>query len=105
MLSASGRAPQRSSRVVEEVSSPGSKSRPLRSLAMYASLRALMTNVIDYAGLFPPAQLPLDQALRNYASYREGPDAWMLGRFVCPAAKLAELTSFPPLSVVGCGGD
>ncbi len=71
---------------------------------MKASLRALLSGVIDYAGLFPPAQLPLDQALKNYAEYRAGPDAWMLGRFVCPAAKLAELTQIPPLSVVGRGG-
>ncbi len=72
---------------------------------MKASLRALLSGVIDYAGLFPPAQLPLEQALKNYAEYRAGPDAWMLGRFVCPAAKLAELTEFPPLSVVGRGGN
>ncbi|HXG09880.1 MAG TPA: hypothetical protein VNK04_08840 [Gemmataceae bacterium] len=77
---------------------------------MSASLRALLAGVIDYAGLFPPAQLPLDQAIRNYARYRTGPDAWMLGRFVIPAARLAEL---PPycnevaplkLSVLGRGG-
>jgi hypothetical protein len=59
---------------------------------MSASLRALLAGVIDYAGLFPPAKLPLDQALRNYARYRHGPERWMLGRFVCPAARLAELT-------------
>ena len=46
------------------------------------SLRALLTGVIDYAGLFPPAKLPMDQALSNYLRYRDGPDAWMLGNFV-----------------------
>jgi hypothetical protein len=61
---------------------------------MVASLRALLAGVIDYAGLFPPARLPLDQAVRNYARYRQGPDAWMLGRFVCPAGRLADT---PPL--------
>jgi hypothetical protein len=71
---------------------------------MNASLRALLSGLIDYAGLFPPAQLPLDQALRNDAAYRASPDAWMLGRFVCPAARLKDLTAFPPLSVVGRGG-
>jgi hypothetical protein len=71
---------------------------------MNASLRALLTGLIDYAGLFPPAQLPLDQALQNDAAYRASPDAWMLGRFVCPAARLKDLTAFPPLSVVGRGG-
>jgi hypothetical protein len=71
---------------------------------MNASLRALLTGLIDYAGLFPPAQLQLEPALANDAAYRSGPDAWMLGRFVCPAARLKELTAFPPLSVVGRGG-
>ena len=46
---------------------------------MNASLRALLTGVVDYAGLFPPARLPLDEAIRNYARYRQGSDAWMLG--------------------------
>jgi hypothetical protein len=71
---------------------------------MTESLRALLTGVIDYAGLFPPAQLPLDQALRNYTAYRESPDAWMLARFVCPAARLKELDPVPLVTVVGRGG-
>jgi hypothetical protein len=71
---------------------------------MNASLRALLSGVIDYAGLFPPAQLPLAQAVRNDAAYRASPNAWMLGRFVCPAARLKDLAAAPPLSVVGRGG-
>lgn len=77
------------------------------------SVRALFTEIIDYAGLFPPAKLPLDQALGNYDRYRQGPDRWMLGRFVCPAASLAELTPFAdeifppvrPLALVIVGSD
>lgn len=61
---------------------------------MSPSLRALLAGIVDYAGLFPPAKLPLDQAIRNYARYRNEPEAWMLGRFVCPAARLAELAPF-----------
>jgi hypothetical protein len=68
---------------------------------MTESLRALLTGVIDYAGLFPPAQLPLDQALQNYAEYHDGAEAWMLGRFVCPAARLKELEPVPLVNVVG----
>lgn len=64
---------------------------------MFASLRALLNGVIDYAGLFPPAQLSLDQAIRNYARYRQEADAWMLGRFVIPAARLAELEPYHEL--------
>src|SRR5262249_19703803 len=61
---------------------------------MFASVRALLTGIVDYAGMFPPAKLPLDEALRNYLRYRTEPDAWMLGRFICPAARLGELTAF-----------
>jgi hypothetical protein len=80
---------------------------------MVASLQALLSGIIDYAGLFPPAKLPLDQAIRNYARYRQEPERWMLGRFVCPAARLAELAPFqelfeegPPItfSALGRGG-
>jgi len=58
---------------------------------MRASLRALLTGIIDYAGLFPPARLPLDEAVRSYFRYRSAPESWMLGRFVCPAGRLQEL--------------
>ncbi|GAB4432227.1 MAG: hypothetical protein OHK0015_19510 [Chloroflexi bacterium OHK40] len=68
---------------------------------MPASLRALLEQLIDYAGLFPPASLPLEPALRNYAAYRGGPDAWMLGRFLCPASRLAELDPLVPLFAAG----
>lgn len=52
------------------------------------SLEALMSGVIDYAGLFPPAALSLEDTLANYSSYLQGADAWMLNRLVLPAAKL-----------------
>lgn len=61
---------------------------------MEPSLRAFMAGIVDYAGLFPPAKLPLDAAIRNYATYRTQPESWMLGRFICPAAKLAELSPY-----------
>src|SRR5262249_7665669 len=58
-------------------------------------LRTLLDGIVDYAGLFPPASLDLPTAVRNYASYLEDHDAWMLGRFVIPAARLAELDAVP----------
>ena len=45
---------------------------------------------MDYAGLFPPAQLGMAEAMRSYAEYLAGPHAWMLGRFIVPVARLAE---------------
>jgi hypothetical protein len=56
-----------------------------------ASARALLAGAIDYAGLFPPAGLGMAEAVANYRRYRGGADAWALGRFVCPAARLEEL--------------
>ena len=56
-----------------------------------ASARALMAGAVDYAGLFPPAQLPLADALAEYRRALAGADAWMLGRFIVPAAQLPAL--------------
>lgn len=57
------------------------------------ALQVLLRHSIDYAGLFPPAALDMRTAVRNYARYREGSDAWALGRFVVPVARLAEFES------------
>ena len=54
------------------------------------SLRALLEELIDYAGLFPPARLDMAPAVREYADRRSGPDAWALGRFIVPSARLDE---------------
>src|SRR5437868_3433140 len=65
------------------------------------SAEALLTHLIDYAGLFPPAALPMADAVRNYASYRDGESAWMLGRFVVPAENAPAVPGGFPLSVLG----
>jgi hypothetical protein len=81
---------------------------------MLPSVRAFFSGIIDYAGLFPPAKLSLERAVANYAKYRAGGDAWMLGRFVIPAARLSELEPLASLfpggapmafSVLGRGGE
>lgn len=59
-------------------------------------LAALLERVVDYAGLFPPARLSMGDAVRAYAGYRNGPQAWMLGRFVVPAARLEEFDEAGP---------
>jgi hypothetical protein len=57
---------------------------------MNQTVRDLLTNLIDYAGLFPPAALDMATAARNYAAYRRSETSWMLGRFICPIARLEE---------------
>src|SRR5688572_22362494 len=54
------------------------------------SVRVLLSQLIDYAGLFPPSQLSMTEAVLNYATYRNSNFGWMLGRFVLPAARLDE---------------
>jgi len=56
------------------------------------SLRALLSKVVDYAGLYPPASLPLPEVIKNYERYLQSPGAWMLNRLVLPLDKLGEVT-------------
>src|SRR5205823_3562198 len=69
---------------------------------MLPSVHAFLNDIIDYAGLFPPADLPFPQAMANYLRYRQDPERWMLARFVCPAARLGELAAFR--DEIGRGG-
>ncbi len=55
-----------------------------------ASLRVLLSDLVDYAGLFPPAGLSMDAAVQNYSRYLASEDAWALGRFVLPVSRFGE---------------
>jgi hypothetical protein len=63
---------------------------------MFASVKTLLSAIVDYAGLFPPAKLDLPQAIAHYQRYRQSPEAWMLGQFVLPLSQLPELVSLLP---------
>jgi hypothetical protein len=54
------------------------------------SVRVLLNEIVDYAGLFPPSQVTMAEAVLNYATYRNSNYKWMLGRFVVPVARLDE---------------
>src|ERR1044071_6009682 len=54
------------------------------------SLQALLAKLIDYAGLYPPASLPLAIVAERYRGFRASPESWILNRLVLPAARLAE---------------
>jgi hypothetical protein len=69
--------------------------RPVRSL------RVLLEGLIDYAGLFPPAALTMQDAVRNYARYRDGEYSWALGKFVVQKERVKEVPPEFPLSVLG----
>lgn len=60
---------------------------------MQMGLRTLLAEIVDYTGLFPPANLALEEAAQSYARYRQEPEAWMLARLVCPGDRLNELAA------------
>jgi hypothetical protein len=59
-------------------------------MSMPSTLSVLLDGLIDFAGLFPPAQLEMKPMVQAY--HRAGIDArgWMLGRVIVPATRLAE---------------
>jgi hypothetical protein len=52
---------------------------------------ALLGDLIDHAPLFPPASLPLEEALDDHRRARASEQAWMVRRFVAPASRLGDL--------------
>ncbi len=54
---------------------------------------ALFERLIDDAGLFPPAVLPMRSALRAHARHGESAYWWVAGRFVVAASRLDELVA------------
>ena len=57
-----------------------------------SAIYSLLTDLIDYAGLYPPTCLDMHAAVRNYLEYSHGPHARALGRFV------VDVDRFPDLS-------
>lgn len=58
---------------------------------MLNSFRTFMADIIDYAGMFPPAKLKMDEAVGIYIRHRNEKKNWMLARFICPSNRLTEL--------------
>ena len=54
------------------------------------ALPTLLQNLVDYAGLFPPAKLPMTEAVRHHATYLRSAQNAALGRFIVPLARLGE---------------
>jgi len=63
---------------------------------MLPAVRDAFTALIDYAGLFPPAQLRMSDAVAEYTHERQGPFSWMLGRFIVPASRIGEMLPLLP---------
>jgi hypothetical protein len=52
---------------------------------------ALLGRLIDHAPTFPPAELPVDEAIEEDRRARRCDESWLLGRLAWPASKLADL--------------
>ena len=57
------------------------------------AIGALLSDLIDYAGLFPPASLSMGQSVANYDDYMQSEWNWILGRYVVPISRLDELAA------------
>jgi hypothetical protein len=68
---------------------------------MLQSIRTLMTGLIDYAGLFPPAKLEMQASAESFARARMGEHEWVLGRFICPVSRLREFSKTAAVMMPG----
>jgi hypothetical protein len=69
--------------------------------------RVLLRDLIDYAGIFPPASLDMTASVVNYDAYSRSEWNWILGRLIVPVARLGEfeesLASLPAPAPGGAG--
>ncbi|CAN5865374.1 hypothetical protein BH11PLA1_BH11PLA1_10190 [soil metagenome] len=56
------------------------------------SLHALVFQLIDFAGLFPPTKLDMRRAVETYARHRASPTSFGLSRFVVTCSRLDEFS-------------
>ncbi|TNE72313.1 hypothetical protein EP331_07415 [bacterium] len=59
-----------------------------------SGLKQFMFQIIDYAGMYPPARLDFASAFANYLHYQNQKYHWMLERFVFPIQETASLEQF-----------
>lgn len=53
----------------------------------------LLDALVDDAALFPPGNAPMPEAVAGHLDRRTGPWRHLVGRFLCPASRLAELAA------------
>lgn len=65
----------------------------LKNQTIAPALKALLEHLIDYAGMFPPAKLSIDQASANYQLYKHQEYNWMLRWLVIEAREKDKIPS------------
>jgi len=69
-----------------------------------STVAPLFDRLIDDAALFPPGDSPMSHAVPAHLGHRHAPYAEIVGRFLCPASRLAELVGeLPDLPAVEVG--
>jgi hypothetical protein len=71
---------------------------------MLEPIRTLLSGLIDYAGLFPPAKLDMQKAAEAYAHAKRSEHEWALGRFICPVSRLREFSQAAAVMMPGTHG-
>jgi hypothetical protein len=56
-----------------------------------ADIHRLLRGLVDDAGVFPPRRLPRREALAQHRAHHAAEYSWLVGRFLVPASRLAEL--------------
>lgn len=54
------------------------------------AIARLLSKSIDYAGLFPPASLPLSETIEMFKRYLRGGESWIINSIVLPIDQLTE---------------
>jgi hypothetical protein len=54
------------------------------------AIARLLSKSIDYAGLFPPASLPMSGAIERFNRYLQGRESWIINSMVLPIDRLTE---------------
>jgi len=50
----------------------------------------LLEGILDYAGLYPPADLDMQSVVDNWSLYIQSEDSWILARLIIPVNRLQE---------------
>jgi hypothetical protein len=75
----------------------------LVAMSAYNSKIALLGGIIDYAGTFAPASLPLPDALKKAATFRKtGKHPWLFSKVALPFTEIKKLT---PQALYEAGSD
>ena len=65
---------------------------------------ALLARLVDDAGLFPPASLPMTDALARHRADEAGAFPMLSHRFLCPTSRLGELRTDPAMGAAAGAG-